>query len=181
MARLGDISYNEQEFNRNKQGFVRVPDGTYNVEIVAAEQKWKDEQNATLSITYKVIDGPYADRIIYENLSVVHPNDKVQSIARSALHRICDNISVDWPIVDDDQLLGGLQTITVKTVPSRDGDRTYQNVDKRDALHNMPTRQVNTRYVDKHDRIPGTTEEQSRAAKKDNVPKGARGANLPWA
>ena len=132
MAKLGQLDYNEGEFDRNRQGYVPLPDGAYNVEIVSCEQKKWDDGGVQLGVTYKVTDGEHEGKTIFDNLQLVHKSPNVQGIARSALHKICENVEAPWPLNDDEQLVGGIQTIVLKSKP-KDG-KTYQNVVSREPL-----------------------------------------------
>lgn len=141
MAKLGNVEYDENEFDRNRAGYVPLPDGTYNVEIVeAAQKKWEDG-GVQLGITYKVIDGENEGKIFFDNLQLVNSAPDVQGIARAALHKICDNLEINWPLEDDEFLLGGMMTIVLKSKTK--GDKTYQNVVSREPLQTGKVRQVN--------------------------------------
>lgn len=142
MAKLGQLDYNEGEFDRNRAGFVPLPDGAYNVEIVDCTQKKWDDGDVQLSVTYKVIDGDHEGRTIYDNLRLVNRSNDVQGIARAALHKICDNLEINFPPDDDQLLIGGMQTIVLRSKAK--AGKTYQNIAQRDALQTGRVRQVAT-------------------------------------
>lgn len=107
MAKLGNLAYNEDEFDKDaKKGGGKLAPGSYNVEIVTMEQKKWDDGGISLTAHCKVLDGELEGKIHYYRFSVVAKNEKQQGIARAALHKVCEIAGVEWPLTDDDLLIG---------------------------------------------------------------------------
>ena len=109
MAKLGDLSYDTNEFDKDaKRGGGKLAPGSYNVEIVKTEQKPWDDGTISITLHCKVLDGENEGKLHYFRFNVVHKNEKAQGIARSSLNRVCDLVDVAWPLTDDEQLVGGV-------------------------------------------------------------------------
>jgi len=70
--------------------FETIPAGWYNVMIEASEVKpAKTEGNFFLELTFKVLDGQYANRKLYARINIRNNNPQAQEIAYRELSAIC--------------------------------------------------------------------------------------------
>lgn len=67
-----------------------LPDGWYNAAIIKSEMKQtKDQQGAFLELGMKVLDGPFAGRMVYDRLNLYNKNPVAVEIAQKTLSAIC--------------------------------------------------------------------------------------------
>ena len=81
-------------FNANDapepMSFDPLPEGEYMATITGSEMKaTKAGDGSYLSLEYTIIDGPYANRKVWDNLNLDNPNAKAVTIAQGNLGAIC--------------------------------------------------------------------------------------------
>ena len=70
--------------------FSPIPEGEYIAEIVDSSLKpTKAGNGMMLNLQWRIIDGRYTNRRIFERLNIVNPNEKAQEISQRSLKRIC--------------------------------------------------------------------------------------------
>lgn len=75
--------------------FDPLPTDWYNVTIVASELKpTNDGQGAYLSLQFKVLDGPFVNRVVFTNLNIQNKNPVTVEIAYKQLSAICHAVNV---------------------------------------------------------------------------------------
>lgn len=90
-------------------GFEPIPAGTYVAEIVKSEIKdTKDGTGKYISLQFKVIDGDYAKRLVFDMLNIVNKNQTAVEIANRNLKSIilaCGHED-DYELEDTEDLHG---------------------------------------------------------------------------
>ena len=81
-------------FNANDapepMSFDPLPEGEYMATITGSEMKATIKGDGSyLSLEYTIIDGPYANRKVWDNLNLDNPNAKSVTIAQASLGAIC--------------------------------------------------------------------------------------------
>lgn len=99
-----------------------IPPGDYTVQLVKSESKQtKDGTGHYLSLTFKVIEGDYENRIIFTNLNMVNKNLTAEEIARRLFSSLCHAANVLTP--NDTQELHGIPVIA--KVKIQKGNESY--------------------------------------------------------
>lgn len=96
--------------------FAPVPAGDYLAMIIDSEMKaTKTGRGQYLALTLQVIDGPMANRLLWDRLTLVHDNPKTVEIAQRALSAICHAVGV-LQVTDSAQLHNRPLVVRVKYV-----------------------------------------------------------------
>jgi hypothetical protein len=83
--------------------FKPIPAGEYVVVISHSEVKpTKSGSGCYLELTYDVLEGPYANRKIFDRLNIENPNETAQQIALRNLSAICRAVGVMAPKVSEE-------------------------------------------------------------------------------
>jgi len=110
MASLGNFDATSVE---PTTGFDPIPAGNYLAVITGSEMKnTKTGTGQYLEVTVQVIDGPYANRKLWDRLTLVHQNSQTVEIAQRKLSAICRSVGIMQP-QDSSQLHGIPMTIRV--------------------------------------------------------------------
>lgn len=72
-----------------QSSFDPIPAGWYNVSIVSSEYKDTSSGGKMLNLQVKVLDGQYANRIIFDGLNLVNQNPVAEKIAAERLSAYC--------------------------------------------------------------------------------------------
>jgi hypothetical protein len=79
-------------------GFDPIPAGKYLAVITDSEMKaTKAGTGSLLQLTFQIIDGEYANRLLWDRLNLDNPNSTAVEIARSDLSAICRAVGVLAP------------------------------------------------------------------------------------
>jgi hypothetical protein len=92
MADLGD-TFDPNAIPEDERNFDPVPAGEYLLQVVESDLNRKGN-NEMLKLTIDVMDGPFANRKIFENLNIRHENPTAQGIAQRALADLCIAVGV---------------------------------------------------------------------------------------
>jgi len=96
--------------------FAPLPAGDYLAMIIDSEMKaTKTGRGQYLALTLQVIDGPMANRLLWDRLTLVHDNPKTVEIAQRALSAICHAVGV-LQVTDSAQLHNRPLVVRVKYV-----------------------------------------------------------------
>ena len=96
MSNLSSYNFNAEEVEPSS--FDPIPAGWYKAIISASEMKpTRDGYGEYLSLTLQVIDGQYANRLVFARLNLKNANDKAVDIARKDLAAICRAVGVMSP------------------------------------------------------------------------------------
>lgn len=108
------------------EGFELLPNGEYTAVITESEMKETAAGNGTfLSLTFKIIDGEFKGRRLWENLNLDNPNEKAVQIARGTLSAICRAVGVETP--DDSVQLHDIPMVIKVAVRKRKDTGEMQN------------------------------------------------------
>lgn len=84
--------------------FDALPAGWYKAAITASEMKQTNAGNGQyLKLQFQILDGEYANRVVFANLTLNHPNTTTVEIAQRNLSAICHAVGV--MTVNDSQQL----------------------------------------------------------------------------
>ena len=90
--------YNFDASTIEPSSFDPIPAGWYKAIISASEMKpTRDGYGEYLSLTLQVIEGQYANRLVFARLNLKNANDKAVDIARKDLAAICRAVGVMSP------------------------------------------------------------------------------------
>lgn len=105
-------------------GIDPIPAGDYTCMIIDSDMKpTKNGQGQYLELIMQVIDGPYANRLLWDRITLVHPNNKTVEIAQRQLSAICHAVGV-IQVQDSAQLHNRPIIVRVKFVQDqRYGDK----------------------------------------------------------
>lgn len=88
---LSDIQLNQDDFNAAKgNDFSLLPAGNYIAQIIESVVKENKNGGRRLAVTFQIVDGEFANRLIFENLNLWNDNDDAVRIARQTLAKICN-------------------------------------------------------------------------------------------
>lgn len=95
MADLSGFDANQVEPNSD---FEPVPAGKYVAVITESEMKaTKAGTGSLLQLTFQIIEGPFANRLLWARLNLDNPNATAVKIARGELSAICRAVGVLAP------------------------------------------------------------------------------------
>jgi hypothetical protein len=103
-------------------GFDPIPAGRYNVIITDSDLcVTKAGDGQYIKLTFKVLEGDFAGRLIWSNLNIDNPNEKAVEIAQRELAAICNAIGI--PAIENDtaELHGIPLSGMVKVKPEQGG------------------------------------------------------------
>lgn len=89
MAQL-PAPFDPSEVPEDERSFDPIPAGDYQMQVI--ESKIEDTKSGSgqmLTLTLEVIDGPYANRRIWDRLNIQNQNPDAQRIAQRALADLC--------------------------------------------------------------------------------------------
>ena len=94
--------------------FEPIPDGNYLAVITDSEMKpTKSGRGHYLELTFQVVNGPYANRLLWSRLNLDNPSEQAVQIAQGELSAICHAVGIMQP--GDSTELHNLQLlVTVK-------------------------------------------------------------------
>ena len=102
MANLGD-TFDPGQVPEDERSFDPLPAGDYNCQIVESDVVATKSGGDMLKLTLEVIDGPYENRKVWDNLNIRNSNPDAQRIAHRALADLCAAVGVG-AITDSDVL-----------------------------------------------------------------------------
>lgn len=86
-----NMQFDNDELNSSTD-FTPVPAGNYVAQIINSEIKENKTGGNRLSLTFQILDGDYANRLIFQNINLQHANPEVGRIGRQQLAQICHAI-----------------------------------------------------------------------------------------
>ena len=97
MSNLSAYNFNAEEVEPSSS-YEPIPAGWYRAIISASEIKpTRDGYGEYLSLTLQVIEGQYANRLVFARLNLKNANEKAVDIARKDLAAICRAVGVMSP------------------------------------------------------------------------------------
>lgn len=114
---MAKLQFNAAEVEPQK-AFEPLPSGWYNVQIEESEMRDASTQgNEYLELKMKVLDGDFANRVIYDRLNIINSSEVAQAIAYEQLSAICHATGV-INVEDTDELHGKPFMAKVKLKPA---------------------------------------------------------------
>ena len=104
MGNLENLNLNVEEEAKNTQSFDALPSGEYEVVITDAKMEAnKSGAGSHISIKMEIIEGDFAQRLIWENFNIENSNPQAEKIGRASLSSCCLAMGIDNPR-DTDEL-----------------------------------------------------------------------------
>lgn len=117
MANLG-MQFNANEVEPASGGFEVIPAGKYTVQIVNSEMRETKSGNGQfLWLEMAIMDGPHANKRLFERLNLVNPNDRAVEIAQRTLSALC-HATGQMSVSDSEQLHNRSIVANVKVKPA---------------------------------------------------------------
>jgi hypothetical protein len=94
MADLGNV-FDPNEVPEDDRNFEPLPAGEYVCQVIESDlEELKSGKGDALKLTIEVIEGPHANRRLWDRLNIRHDNATAQSIAQRALADLCQAVGV---------------------------------------------------------------------------------------
>src|SRR5262245_61675186 len=94
-----DFFFNPEEHEGSS--FELLPLGDYTAEIIEADiRQPKSGDGHMLALTWKICDGAYESRQVWQTLCYQHSSAQVQDIARRMLKDICVALGINEQVTD---------------------------------------------------------------------------------
>jgi len=91
---MADINFNLSEVEDVQTTFEPLPNGSYTAIIKESSSPTSAAGHEYIKLVFAVVDGPHTNRLIFDNLSVYHPDPKVKGIAQSNLKAITEALGI---------------------------------------------------------------------------------------
>lgn len=88
------FAFNASQYAPLTDEFTAIPHGTYNVQIVNAEEKETQSGGQMIVLTFELLDGKYKGRKIWNNYNTVNANPKAVDIAMRGLSTVCQLVGI---------------------------------------------------------------------------------------
>lgn len=112
MARLG-FNFNPED--HQGRDFQPLPEGKYKVMVNDSDIKPnKAGTGEVLKVVFKVIEGPYENRLLFHYFNIKHTNSKAEDIGLAQLSSLCRASGLEKPINDSEELHGRRSIVNVK-------------------------------------------------------------------
>jgi len=121
--------------------FDLLPPGEYHVVIDGAEIRQTRGGDNSLSLSYRVMDGQYANRKAFDNLNLWHHNQQCQQIAMSQLKSIRKSVGLNPNVGGTTEELLGRQMLVKLAIrkDKLDSTKEYQDFKAYKPLASAPT------------------------------------------
>src|SRR6478672_2425366 len=118
--------------NQEGNSWDLIPDGEYVAEIVEASvTQPRNGDGYYIALTWKIADGDYQGRYIWQRVTFLHSNEQAQSIGRKALKDLCVALSVQEHVEDVEVFLFKPARIKVGVEKDKTGQYDDKNKVKR--------------------------------------------------
>lgn len=90
----------EADASQAQTAYTPIPEGQYDLIVEKAELTRSKNNNEMLKLVFKVTEGEFAGRKLFQNLMLEHANEKVVQIAKAQLHAmlvLSGTKSIDGP------------------------------------------------------------------------------------
>jgi hypothetical protein len=101
---MATFNFNIQEVPQDELStdFEPIPDGWYRAEIIESQIKLsnkskqnRDQKNKYLELTWRILDGKYARRIVWDMVNIVSESEEALRIGKKELALRCIALGVD--------------------------------------------------------------------------------------
>ena len=108
-----------------------IPAGNYVAEVNRSEVKQtKDGRGSYLSLSFKIIEGEFAGRLIFQNITLTNANATAQAIGREQMAQLAGACGI-LSLQDSEQLHGIAMTIRVAIETDKTGQYEPRNTIKK--------------------------------------------------
>ena len=115
-----------------------IPAGNYVAEVNRSEVKQtKDGRGSYLSLSFKIIEGEFAGRLIFQNITLTNANATAQAIGREQMAQLAGACGI-LSLQDSEQLHGIAMTIRVAIETDKSGQYEPRNTIKKFFPQNSP-------------------------------------------
>jgi hypothetical protein len=112
--------------------FELIPAGDYTAQIIEAViSQPKSGDGQMLALTWKICDGDYENRQIWQTLCYQHSNKQTQDIARRTLKDICTALDIHEQVSDSEVFKFKPARVRISIVSDKNGQFDDQNRIKR--------------------------------------------------
>lgn len=103
--------------------YEAIPPGRYNLMIIDSDMvPTKKGDGHYLKLTFKILEGNHAGRLLWSNLNLDNPNTKAVEIAQRELSAICRAIDLKGGVEEDTEELHNIPlSAQVKIRPEQNG------------------------------------------------------------
>lgn len=149
----------------DERNFDVLPAGDYQLQVIDSEViALRSGNGDMLKLTLEVLDGPFANRKVWDNLNIRHTNAQAQSIAQRALADLCLAVGVQG-LRNSEDLHFKPFVGTLKVEPPKDGYDAQNRVKK---------------YKPRGGVAPTSRPAPTQAARPAAQPAQAGGTRAPW-
>lgn len=138
MASLG-ATFDPNTVPQDERSFEPMPAGDYNCQITESEIVETRTGGEMLKLTIEVIDGPYANRKVWDNLNIRNNNPTAQSIAHRTLADLCAACGAG-AIADSEELHFKPFVANIKIEPERTDAASGKAYDARNGVKRYKAR-----------------------------------------
>ncbi len=137
MGNLGNFNANDQ--GEMRDGFDPIPVGKY-LAVISASSYGPNSKGTgqVLKLTFQVVEGDYANRLIFVNLNLVNSNAEAEKIAKIELAAICRAVGVITP-KDSSELHDKPLVIKVMIEPAKNGYEAKNIIKGYEAMGASPS------------------------------------------
>ena len=106
------LSYNREQYNEAKEApgggsFDPVPEGVYEATIEGTDIKQNRAGSGEyLKMKWRISGGQYGGRIVWDNITTSHQDDKSAKMGMSFLSKLCTAVGLSEPPDDTERLHG---------------------------------------------------------------------------
>lgn len=102
---MAEIRFNPAAVEDDGSDFTPLPAGRYLVEIIESDTRpTKNGSGEYVHLKMRVVDGPYENRLLFDNLNYINQNSTTQQIAQKSLRRLCRLCSIEGELENTEQL-----------------------------------------------------------------------------
>jgi len=117
--------FDPNEIPDDERNFDPIPSGTYNMQVIDSKiEETKAGTGEMLVLTVQVIDGEYANRLIWDRLNIRNQSAEAQRIAQTSLKSLCNLIHLDIGQLKDTEQLH-FKPFTARVGVRRDPNGVY--------------------------------------------------------
>lgn len=141
---LLNLNFTQEEVqNAQSDNFTPIPAGNYVAEVNRSEVKaTKDGRGSYLSLSLKVLEGDFAGRLIFQNITLTNANATAQTIGREQMAQLAGACGV-LNLQDSEQLHGKPIGIRVAIETDKSGQYEPRNTVKKFFALNNPMQSFN--------------------------------------
>lgn len=166
----------------DERSFEPIPQGVYKVQAIEAKiEDTKSGSGQMLVLTLEIIDGPFANRRIWDRLNIKNENPQAQSIAVRAMADLCLAIGLAQ-VRDTDEFLFKPLSVRVGIRQDKTGQYGPQNTVRYTVGRGAPGAGKPVGAASQQGRLPAQAQGSTKptgAAKPWNQPKADHDAGKP--